>query len=53
MRGDAPADEEQLDEEFYDRALGRDPREPLPPPPTVVRERRREPPPEPQERPYP
>jgi len=48
----APADEEQLDEEFYDRALGREPREPLPPPPTVVRERRREPPPSPQERPY-
>jgi penicillin-binding protein 1A len=49
----APEDEEQLDQEFYDRALGRDPREPLPPQPPVVRDRRREPPPLPQERPYP
>ena len=48
----APADDEQLDEEFYDRALGREPREPLPPPPAVVRERRREPQSLPQDRPY-
>jgi penicillin-binding protein 1A len=46
-------DEEQLDQEFYDRALGRgppprDPREPEP----LPRDRGREPPPLPQDRPY-